>query len=159
MEARMEPDLSPPRVAFLAQNAVFVVDPDGSPRRVESTFAEGVRERTRRMAQGRGWKSQSSGGGLISGAALWGAGAPDPADVAISTRGLGTGRGPGEILYCLGTGAVAGAFAFDFASGEERRLYHSNQFSVDDLVGDPGSGRIACTVRGDDGTSDVALFG
>jgi hypothetical protein len=159
LEPTMEKAPTRPRVAFLAQNAVFVVEPDGSPRKLESAFAEGVRDRTRRIAQGQGWKAQGSGG-FLSGSALWGAAAAgaDPDELLLATNGLGAGRDPGEILYCLHTGAVAGAFAFDLETGEEHRLYHGNQFSVLELTGERGGDRLACTVHGEDGTSDVALF-
>jgi len=150
--------LDTPRVAFLAQNAVFVVDPDGSPRKLESAFAEGVRERARRIAQGQGWKAESAGG-FLPGGALWGVSdLPDPAALRISTRGLGAGH-EGELLYCLDTGAVAGVFAFDLASGQEQRLFHGNDSAVEEVAAERNGERLACTVRGQDGTSDIALFG
>lgn len=147
----------PPRLAFLSQDAVFVVGESGEPRRLESAFAAGVRERARRSAQGQGWKTESSGG-FLSGAALWGGAAADPAAVRVAARGLGRGSVPGELVYCLDTGPVAGAFAFDLASGEETRLFHGNQHGVDHLASDE-SGELACTLLGADGTSDIAIFG
>jgi hypothetical protein len=147
-----------PRVAFLSQDAVFVAEPGRPPRRLESAFAEGVRERARRIAQGQGWKSESTGG-FLSGAALWGAGAPDPGAIQVSIRGLGAGCAGGELVYCLDTGPVAGAFRYDLASGEEQRLFHGNHHALEHVAAEPGGERLACSVRGADGTSDIALFG
>jgi len=145
-------------IAFLAQGRVFGVGADGRPQELESPFVRAVRERALRQERAQGWKNERQGG-LLSGAALWGGGAGLDDATRVVARGLCAGARPGELLYALDTGRVAGAFRLAIETGEELRLFHANQLRVRDLAAEPEGARIACSLLNRDGSADLAIVG
>lgn len=157
------------RFAYVSAGALYVGDGEGEPRRLESRFGEAVRDRAQRIAAGQAWKREGQRPGLLSGPALWGgASVVDAEALRVAIVGVGRGRVSGELLYALDTDEVSGVFAVSAApedagagaepNGEESRLFHSNHVRVDQLAARTDADEIACSVRADQGATQIALM-
>lgn len=146
-------------IAYLAGGKIHILDPESSTRTIESRFGQEVRDRAARIHRKHSWKTKGRGAQFMSGGLLWGGmGAHDPSQMRIAMRGLTGGRRPGELLYCLETDEVGGVFAVNCASGEEHRLFHSDDRRVEHLASHPDQDLIACAVRHENGTSSIAVM-
>ena len=133
-----------PRIAYLADGRVHVKLGDEPPRVVDSPFVESARRRDASIVQRNAWKTQ----GASALVAARGAEPSETTDFAAIT-GMSPGRVPGELLYVVRTSAVTGLFAFDTTTGEEKRLFHGNQFQVGSASMRPGVDLVVCTLRQD----------
>lgn len=148
----------PPTIAYLAKGRLHVKDGDGAPRVLESQFGLAVRDRAVRSNQLHSWKTEGRGARFMSGGAMWGAPARDPAAMRIAVTSLGRAREPGRLLYALETDEVAGLFALDVKSGEETRLFHGNTFRVQHPAARPEVELVACSVPHEGGTANLAVM-
>jgi hypothetical protein len=156
-------DESREHFAFVSGDALFVCGDSGESQRIESRFGQAVRDRAQRIAQRSAWKRSGQRDGLLSGASLWGGAGVDADSLRVAIVGVGRGRVPGEILYSLDTDEVSGVFAVPAAGGEEEaggedRLFHSNHVRVDHLAAHPDRDEIACSVRAEQGASQIAVM-
>jgi len=147
------------RYAFLAQGRLFVSAGGAEePREIESCFAEEYKARVRKMRKRQAWKEQGAGARFMGGGApLWG----DEMDleaVPVAFTGLAPGRERGSVIYSLSTGVVGGVFTLELESGDEKRLFHSADHRIEHLATSPDHNVIACTLRGKDGTSAIAVM-
>jgi hypothetical protein len=145
-----------PKVAFLAQNRVHVRDADGKERVLTSKYGEKVRERSAQIEKRHSWKTQGRGAQFMGGAMLWG-GDDDPTAVPVLITGLARGAEKGTILYSLRADAVSGVFSVDLETGEEKRIYHGADRSIEDIATSP-EGVIACSTRHKNGSASVAVM-
>lgn len=147
-------------LAFLASGRIQILDESGAVRTVESRFAESLRQRAVEIEQRHAWKTQGRGAQFASGGLLWGLGEQCGAEMRARITSLAPGRKPGELLYTLDTDDVGGLFAVAVCGAEpdEQRLFHSNQARVDFPAAAPESDRIACSVRHQHGTANLALI-
>jgi hypothetical protein len=160
------------RFAYVSGDSLYVCDGEGAARRIESRFGQAIRDRAQRIAQRHSWKREGTRDGLMPGASLWGGSADVDADaLRVAIAGVGRGRKPGELLYALDTDEVTGVFAVTTDAenaGEDRaanddgtsedRLFHSNHVRVDHLAAHPEADEIACSVRADQGASQIAVM-
>lgn len=159
--------------AYVSGETLFVCDARGESRPIESRFGHAVRDRAQRIAQRNAWKREGSREGLLTGASLWGGATGADLDaLRVAIVGVGRGRTRGELLYTLDTDEVSGVFAVspapsddgsgtDGADGEdaeESRLFHSNHVRIDHLAAHPERDEIACSVRADQGASQIAVM-
>lgn len=136
-----------PRIAYLADGKVHLKLDDAPPRILESPFIDGVRSREASIIQRNAWKSQGATA-LLAG--RLGGGQDDGGAAAFAEiTGLSRGRVSGEILYSIQTSVVTGLFALDAATGEEKRLFHANQYRLDSVSTRPGLDVVACSLRDD----------
>lgn len=145
-------------VAFLSGGRLFVKDGEDAPRAFDSRFGQTVRDRAVRSAQKNAWKTTGAGARFMSGGAMWGAAPRDPAVLRIAITGVSRAAEPGLLLYALDTDEIVGLFSLDPATGEERRLFHSNERRVRFPSGRPGQDRVVCSVFGEGGTASLALM-
>jgi hypothetical protein len=146
-----------PAVAFLSGGRLHVKEGDEPPRAFDSRFGQAVRDRAVRSAQKNAWKTQGTGARFMGGA-VWGASSRDPMVLRIAITGVSRAAEPGRLLYALDTDDVVGLFSLDPATGEERRLFHSNDRRVRFPSGRPGVDQIVCSVFGEGGTANLALM-
>ncbi|MGH0033921.1 MAG: hypothetical protein ACQGVK_02705 [Myxococcota bacterium] len=158
------------RFAYVSGDALYVCEGEGVVRRVESRFGQAVRDRAQRIAQRHAWKREGQRDGLLSGRSLWGSAAGEADALRVAIVGVGRGRRPGELLYALDTDEVSGVFAVptrepDDGEGqgegegpEEDRLFHSNHVRVDQLAAHPSADAIACSVRADQGATQIGVM-
>jgi hypothetical protein len=144
-------------VAFLSGGRVHVKDGDEPPRAFDSRFGMAVRDRAVRSAQKNAWKTAGTGARFMGGAA-WGPASRDPMVLRIAITGLGRAAEPGLLLYALDTDEVVGLFSLDPATGDERRLFHSNDRRLRFPHGRPGVDKVVCSVFGEAGTANLALM-
>src|SRR5262245_3528524 len=133
-------------VAYLAKGRLFVKDGAGPSRSFDSRFGEAVRDRAVRSAQRNAWKTAGRGAQFMGGAAVWGASARDPARMRIAMTGITRAAQPGLLLYSLDTDEIVGMFSLDPATGEEKRLFHSNDRRLRFPSGRPVQDRVVCSV-------------
>jgi hypothetical protein len=137
----------PPRIAYLADGKLHLKLGDEPPRVVESPFAESVRARQASLARRSAWKTEGEGARFLAAGLLTGDAEASAASPLAAITGLSRGRVPGEVLYSIETTAVAGLFALDAGTAEEKRLFHGNQQRVRSPSAQPGHDLIACSVR------------
>jgi hypothetical protein len=144
-------------VAFLSGGRLHVKDGDEPPRAFDSRFGQSVRDRAVRSVQKNAWKTQGTGARFMGGA-VWGAGPRDPAVLRIAITGVSRAAQPGRLLYALDTDEIVGLFSLDPATGDERRLFHSNDRRLRFPCGHPGQDKVVCSVFGEAGTANLALM-
>jgi hypothetical protein len=144
----------PPTLAWLAGNRIYT-DVGGDPH--ESEFARQMHDRGVEIHKRNAWKYEGSGARFATGglpaATTAGAVSPMPTIAHICR-----GREPGQVLYSLASADVTGVFALDLATGDEQRLFHSNQLRVEEIAPRPAEKTVACSLRADNGTVDLALL-
>jgi hypothetical protein len=146
-------------VAFLSGGRLHVKEGDEPPRAFDSRFGKSVRDRAVRSAQKNAWKTTTGTGassGFLDGAAP---GQPsDPLVLRIAITGVSRAAEPGVLLYALATDDFVGLFRLDPATGDERRLFHSNDRRLRFPSGRPGVDEVVCSVLADGGTANLALM-
>jgi hypothetical protein len=144
-------------VAFLSGGRLHVKDGDEPPRAFDSRFGQAVRDRAVRSAQKNAWKTAGTGARFM-GAAAWGPAPGDPMVLRIAITGLSRAAQPGQLLYALDTDEIVGLFSLDPATGDERRLFHSNDRRLRFPHGRPGVDEVVCSVFGEGGTANLAVM-
>ena len=138
-----------PGVFYLSNGRLFF-KADGAPStELESAFAQSVRQRAFELQRRHAWKSQGRGAQFMSGmsgAALWGAGTNDPVEMAIHMTGCCRGANGGDIFYSIQSPEISGVLLLR-NGGTETRLLHTADFRVSHLAAQPGTGRLAMSVR------------
>lgn len=145
-------------VAFLAGGRLFVKDGDDDARAFDSKFGQTVRDRAVRSAQKNAWKMQGTGAQFMRGGALWGAQGRDTSVLRIAITGVSRAAEPGRLLYALDTDDIVGLFNLDPATGDEKRLFHSNDHRLRFPCGRPGQERVVCSVFSEGGTANLAVM-
>jgi hypothetical protein len=145
-------------IAFLAGGRLYVKDGDEAPRPFDSKFAQSVRDRAVRSAQKNAWKQEGTGAQFMRGGALWGAGSRDTSVMRIAITGVSRAAQPGLLLYALDTDDIVGLFTLDPATGEEKRLFHSNDHRLRFPSGRPGQALVVCSLFTEGGTSNLAVM-
>lgn len=148
-----------PDFAFLAGGKLMVQLDGQAPREIESPFAASVAARSASIARRNAWKTEGRGARFARGMEGLPQELLEPKLKGTPVRFTGAARGrhSGELLYTLTTGTVSGLFSF--AGGEETRLFHDADIHLSEPACEPGGERLACTVRGKDGQSHIALLG
>jgi len=145
---------SAPTLAWLAGGRIYT---DSSDEPFDSPFAQQVHDRGLEIQQRNAWKHEGSGARFATGGmsvmATQQAVTPMPT-IAHVCRG----NEPGEVWYCLSSHEITGVFRCDLAAGEEQRLYHSNQTRLEEIAPRPLERSMACSLRSDSGTVDLALL-
>jgi hypothetical protein len=145
-------------VAYLAGGRLHVKEGGDEPRAFDSKFGQAVRDRAVRSAQKNAWKTQGTGAQFMSGGALWGASARGPGVLRIAITGVTRAAEPGRLLYALDTDEIVGLFSLDPATGEEKRLFHSNDRRVRFPSSRPGRDQVVCSVLAEGGTANLAIM-
>jgi hypothetical protein len=131
-------------VAFLSGGRLHVKEGDEPPRAFDSRFGRSVRDRAVRSAQKDAWKAART--------------PRDPMVLRIAITGVSRSAQPGVLLYALDTDEIVGLFSLDPATGDERRLFHSNDRRLRSPSGRPGVDEVVCSVLGEAGTANLALM-
>jgi hypothetical protein len=145
-------------VAFLSGGRLYVKEGNEEPRPFDSKFAQSIRDRAVRSAQKNAWKQEGTGAQFMRGGALWGAGGRDASVMRIAITGLSRAAQPGLLLYALDTDDIVGLFSLDPATGDEKRLFHSNDRRVRFPSARPGQDLVVCSVLAEGGTSNLAVM-
>jgi hypothetical protein len=143
-------------LAFVAGGRLHVVDGDGAPRALDSTFADTVRERAQEIHRRHSWKGEGSQGGF--GALAWGRQPTGPPTVHARMTGLSRAPEAGHLLYSLEVDQLTAVCATDPRSGIERRLLHGSKTRLRDVCARPGRDDVVCAMHHPDGTASIALI-
>ncbi|MEM9068348.1 MAG: hypothetical protein AAGE52_07570 [Myxococcota bacterium] len=143
--------------AYIAKGKLHVWK-DGEDREIESSFAEAYQDRVRALHRKQAWKEEGSGARFQRGGMpLWGD-KDELEAVPVAFTGVAPGPSPNTLLYTLSTGVVGGVFLHDLKSGEEKRIFHSADHRIESIATAPHHAVVACTLRGRDGSSAVAVM-
>lgn len=149
-------------IAYISEGKLYVREPDGLVRAVESPFVRDLLDRDERQRNRDGWKQNSAG---------WQATNMNALAAAEMGMDLGTGRRiaftsvashttPGQCLYAIHTGTVGGLFEFTMPE-DERRLVHKPDLYLQDICLHPmpnAEGVIACSMQSDSGAAHLAMM-
>jgi hypothetical protein len=116
---------------------------------IDSSFAQSIRQRAFEMNRRHAWKTQGRGAKFmgVSGAALWGGGeSSEPQDLLISFTGCCRGASEGDFYYALQSPEISGVLLLK-NEGVEQRLLHTADFRIGHIAAQPGTGRLAMSVR------------
>lgn len=143
--------------AYLAQGKLYIKAPGTAAKLIESQYVENATERARKAAERNAWKSREGGGPeMLPAAMLWGNQQAPAGITQTQIRGITRGA-DGEVMFSLDTNAIGGLFAYDLASGSERRLFHKAGFRGFYLAKHPQQDLVALSVRGQDLSAHIAL--
>jgi hypothetical protein len=151
----MKPPSRP--VAFLAAGKLNVVGADGETTLHESEFAQQIQDRALSIRRRNAWKHQGTGGMFMNGG-LANAAADAAVTPAPPINHLCRGRTDGQLLYSLDSGEVSGVFAVDPDTGEEKRLFHTNESHLIGVAPGPGDTSMTCAVITGNGTTNLGLL-
>jgi hypothetical protein len=137
-----------PGVVYLSHGRLFRKTGDSPVTEIESPFAQSIRQRAFELNRRHAWKSQGRGAQFMgmSGAALWGANQNDAADMPINVTGCCRGANDGDLYYAIQSPEISGVLLLK-DGGIEQRLLHTSDFRVGYLAAQPGTGRLAMSVR------------
>jgi hypothetical protein len=145
-------DAATPAFAYLTDDRIHVVDGE-EPRSFKSQFAEEVIDRALRLGRKNAWKTQGSGARFLFG------NMPSPEEQAVTPVHLsGLASAEGRLIYSLDTEAVSALLALDPESGDEKRLFHSNESRLDSFSPAADGKSVACSVRNTHGVLDLGLL-
>ena len=151
----MKPPSKP--VAYLAAGKLTVATPDGSTTPLESEFAQQVQDRALSIRRRNAWKFQGTGGMFMGGGL-----ANMAADAAVTPTPpiahLCRSRTGGQLLYCLDNGEVSGVFSVDTDTGDEHRLFHTNEAHLIGIAPGPSETAMTCSLISGNGTTNLALL-
>lgn len=145
------------RFALIAHGELFLSGPEGELQPLESDYVESYRKRVQTIHRKQAWKQQGAGARFGGGGMLWGDDFELDA-VPVSVTGLSLGPDPGTLVYSISTGLVGGVFMYDLRTQEERRLFHSADYRVEQIHGIDHHRLLACTLRRKDGTTCLAVM-
>lgn len=140
--------------AFIADSRLYSRR-SGRAEEIESPFARANLEDYERHKTSRGWKAADQN--QASGYSIWGN--QGTATAYTGFRFLTVVPAPADHLYYLiSNGHVTGLFLFHLPTGEERRLFHKNDFHTAGLDYSPERQELACAVADEDGAVNVNLY-
>jgi len=153
----------PVDVAYISQGKLFVKRGARPAQLIESRFGQEMIDRETRARQKNQWKSKSAGWNVRAdgGMGFMGMGGEpgaDPEARRIHITAVARGHAAGEMLYALDTDTVGGLFHYTLEGDDERRLIHHHEFRVRDLHRHPTDPIVACSVRHDDGSANIAVM-
>ncbi|MEZ6125937.1 MAG: hypothetical protein R3C49_22645 [Planctomycetaceae bacterium] len=147
-----------PGIAWISQGRLYVRQPDGVVREIESDFATRSVERELKHQSGNAWKGRSGIWGELGmappGMAPWAQGDPRR---RIRFVAVMRGDTPDEIFYVMDMGPVGGLFQYNLTHDEETRLMHSQDFRARDLSRHPVERDLAVSVVRQDGTMGLTI--
>lgn len=140
-------------VAFISNGKLFYQAPGEALRELHSTHIQGVMDRLERARANRGWRDGTS------------------LSMSFVRRGMGEGSeqlkiqttsaqflSPGTILYFLRDESFGGLFEQQLADGNERRLLHKQNLSLEELRLSPEGDRLLCSQRASNGIANIAIL-
>jgi hypothetical protein len=146
------------KIVYLARGKLHLLEDGKSPKIIESKFGQLIRDRAVRIVQRDSWKNEGPGAQFMSGRLLWGDKGRDPAEMRIAMKSLSRGTEPDRLLYALETDDMGGIFSVKTSDMEEQRLFHHAKCFIEHLNASPGYDHIACAVRNQGGTANIAIM-
>jgi len=135
-------------VVYLANGRLFRKIGESPVSEIDSPFAQSIRQRAFELDRRHAWKTQGRGAQFMgrSSAALWGADRNDPVEMPILVTGFCRGAADGDLYYSIQSPEISGILMMH-DGGTEKRLLHTADFRVGTLASQPGTGKLAMSVR------------
>lgn len=146
------------KIVCLAKGKLHLLENGKVSKVIESKFGQSIRDRAVKIMQRDSWKNEGSGAQFMSGRLLWGDNRCDPAEMRIAMKSLSRGPELGRLLYALETDDMGGIFSVKTSDLEEHRLFHHAKYFVEHLSARPGHDLIACAIRNQGRTANIAVM-
>lgn len=147
------------RIAYLSQGKLFVKEPGGDPRLIDSPFAAEVVQRQERDQANNAWKQRGNeDGGPLHPALVWGAQSRGGDHRRPAIVHVEPGPAAGELLYVLRMSRSQGLFRYHLGRSEERRILHKQEFQPVGLSACPRSGELVVAGRTAEGLAHLELL-
>jgi hypothetical protein len=146
------------RMAYLAGGRLFVQDGSQDPREIESTFGQELIQRAEQVAQRHEWKTKGSGAAFMSGGMLWGVNSQDQQVRNVRITGMTVKPGGSECYLALESPPVGALLCHNLCSGAETRILHRERFQCTDLVLHSVDPLLACSLRFQNGSANIAIM-
>ena len=138
--------------AYLSRGKLFLKSPDADAREVHSEYIQQLLDKREKNQRLHGWKKETSfSTSFVSGRMREEAGD----NLRVEFTGLTFVPGENKLLYFIRDEAFGGLFEYDIDSGKELRLVHRQNLEYEDLNFDPGSNRLLCTTRHQNGIANL----
>jgi hypothetical protein len=145
-------------LAYLSRGKMHIKRGIAPPELLESKFGETVRQRAVEIHRRHAWKTEGRGAAFMSGAAMWGLGNREPAEMPILVTGFSSGCREGQLLYTLHTPDISGIFVLREGDYFEQRLFHSADQRVAQVSARPGLDLIAFVLRHKGGEASLGVL-
>ena len=155
-----------PQIAFLAHGRLFVRESGGSVRQLTSVFAGEYKDRLLKIKRQHEWKN--TGRGAMFGGGAWAMGMgmggdPEKIQPAFTLLGKAGTKAENKMIYSVQAGDMCGLLLRDLAAVDdddhaETRLIHGTNRIFHYAHTDPDQDEIICSISGDEGLQNLALF-
>ncbi len=139
--------------AFLANGLLFLREPGGEVKQLDSPYVQESLDRQERSRERHSWK-QGTSFGIAAGGNLRNFEASDKPVLATSVAF----EANGDLLYFLRDESIGGLFRREAASGNEMRLLLKQSLSLSDLSLSPDGGTLAASSRQSAGVANIVLL-
>ena len=138
--------------AYLSRGKLFLQSPDADAREVHSEYIQQLLDKREKNQRLHSWKKETS----FSTSFVSGRMREEANDnLRVEFTGLTFVPGENKLLYFIRDEAFGGLFEYDIESGKELRLVHRQNLEYEDLNFDPGSNRLLCTTRHQNGIANL----
>jgi hypothetical protein len=143
--------------AYLSEGLLHLKFGQAKIQTVKSEFGEAARDRIWQMQRRNSWKQNNVIPNLIPSGLVGDRGSQESGILPVAVTGV-CQTNSDRLLYTLEAGEVGGIFALDCQQSNEKRLFHSADFKVQDLDFHPEHQLIACAVMRKDGSANIATM-
>jgi hypothetical protein len=144
--------------AYLSRGLLHIKLGQDRVQTVSSEFGQAARDRVWQMQRRNGWKQQSLMASLVPSGTIGNRAATEQHILPVAVKGV-CPIDRNRLLYALEAGDVGGIFTLDCQGKNEKRLFHSADFKVEQLDFHPDLQLIVCAVVRKDGSANIATMG
>jgi hypothetical protein len=143
--------------AFISDGRLYLREPDGQVREIESHFVKEKMQRSEKQRSTNSWKSESANDDVFSAGSLWGNQSNNPAFVPFRFKNV-IPADENSIYYVMTNNHVTGLFRYTFKDDEELRLFHKNEFVEHGMDYSSKNEQFVAAVQEEDGRVNLQLL-
>ena len=151
-----KPESETPGIAYLAQGRIRVKTSSESPRTIDSSFGNSIREKAVRAQQRHSWKSAGNDGSPFS-RAVWGKAATAGQDIPLIITSICSAREAGSLIYSLESDSLCALLEVSQLGAEERRLWNDNRTRIRHISISRDTGNLVFSVLHENGTANIGV--
>ena len=151
-----KPESETPGIAYLAQGRIRVKTAKESPRTIDSSFGNSIREKAVRAQQRHSWKSAANDGSPFA-RAVWGKAATAGQDIPLIITSICSAREAGSLIYSLESDSLCALLEVSQLGAEERRLWNDNRTRIRHISISRDTGNLVFSVLHENGTANIGV--
>ncbi|MCP4353776.1 MAG: hypothetical protein GY795_50660 [Desulfobacterales bacterium] len=145
------------KLAYITQGKLFHKSDSAPLKQIQSHFGQNLVDRAVRIHQKNEWKTKGAGS-HFGGSALWGVDDADTDAIRVFVTSVTRSREKERLYFILESETVGGLFTYNYATDEENRLFHRNNFYAKDLDLNLETEQLVCSQMFPDGTSNIVMM-